>query len=251
MRVESLALEDGRLSPRPAEADATLIQPGKIVAIGLNYLDHIRETGLEPPPAPLIFAKFPSTVIADGAAIEIDDTITERVDWEVELAVVIGRTARYVDEADALDYVYGYTIANDVSARDLQFRDGQWIRGKNLDTFCPVGPVVVTSDEITDPQRLAIRTRINGQLVQNSNTAEMIFPVTALVSYCSRHFTLSPGDLILTGTPWGCGEFMNPKRHLKPGDTVECEIDQIGTLTNFVVAAVDRRSNRGLAIGRR
>ena len=236
MRVERLELEDGRLRPMSRSAPGPVIRPGKIVAIGLNYLDHIRETGLEQPKAPLLFAKFPSGVIGDNAAIQIDAGITQRVDWETELAVVIGRTARYVDENEALDYVYGYTVANDITARDLQFSDTQWIRAKNLDTFCPIGPVVITSDELADPNSLAIRTRVNGLLVQDSNTAEMIFSVSELIAYCSRHFTLCPGDLLLTGTPWGCGEFMTPQRHLKVDDKVESEIEQIGTLTNFVEA---------------
>lgn len=208
--------------------------PGKIVAVGLNYLDHIREAGAVAPAQPLLFAKFPSVVIGHGEAIEFDPTLAQRVDWETELAVVIGREARNVSEKDALEYVFGYTIGNDVSARDLQFGDGQWIRGKNLDTFCPLGPGVVTADEIPDPNALAIRTRVNGRTVQDSSTAEMLFRVPALISYCSAQFTLHPGDLILTGTPWGCGEFAQPPAHLTDGDVVESEIEGIGVLTNPV-----------------
>jgi 5-carboxymethyl-2-hydroxymuconate isomerase len=219
-------------------ADARLaapLRPGKIVAIGLNYLDHVRETGMEIPARPLVFTKFTTSLIGDGEAIQIDRSLTERVDWEVELAVVVGRTMRNVAEADALDGVFGYTVANDVSARDVQFGDGQWVRGKSLDTFCPLGPVIVTADQVPDPQALALRTRVNGETVQDSTTAEMVFPVAALLSFCSRSFTLEPGDVVLTGTPWGCGEFMSPPRSLRGGDTVEVAVEGVGVLRNPVV----------------
>lgn len=210
------------------------IRPGKIVAIGLNYRDHVRETGMEEPKAPLVFAKFPSSVIGPGQAIRIDPTLTERVDWEVELGVVIGSRLSRAGEDEAMDAVFGYTVANDVSARDVQFADGQWTRGKSMDTFCPLGPVVVTADEIDDPQTLRLSTRVNGETVQDSSTAEMIFGVATLLSYCSRSFTLEPGDIVLTGTPWGCGEFMDPPRSLTAGDVVEVEIPEIGILRNPV-----------------
>ena len=221
-----------------AVADPTLLPPvvpGKIVAIGLNYQDHIRESGQAPPQVPLVFAKFTTSVIADGVPIRLPQDLTERVDWEVELAVVIGRRARDVSEADALDHVFGYTIGNDISARDLQFADGQWVRAKSLDTFCPLGPVLVTADEIPDPQGLRLICRVNGEVMQDATTDLMIFGVAELISFCSHSFTLEPGDVILTGTPWGCGEFMEPKRSLAPGDVVECEIEGIGTLRNPVV----------------
>jgi len=211
-------------------------RPGKIVAIGLNYMDHIRETGATPPDSPLIFAKFTTSVIGDGDAIRLP-AISERVDWEVELAVIIGRAARAVDAHDALSYVEGYTVANDVSARDLQQADGQWVRGKSIDTFCPLGPRVVPASEIPDPQALRLTTRVNGELVQDATTGLMIFDVATLISHCSHAFTLEPGDVILTGTPWGCGEFMEPRRSLAPGDVVECEIEGIGVLRNPVQAA--------------
>ena len=210
------------------------IAPGKIVAIGLNYLDHIRESGVDPPELPLVFAKFPSTVIGHGDAIEFDPGITRRVDWEVELGVVIGRSMRHVSEADALSHVFGYTGVNDVSARDLQFGDGQWTRGKSLDTFCPVGPVVVTADEIPDPQNLRLETKVNGEVVQSSSTSEMVFGVAEILSFCSHNFTLEPGDLVITGTPWGCGEFMDPPRSLEDGDLVETSVELIGALANPV-----------------
>jgi len=207
-------------------------RPGKIVAIGLNYMDHVRESGAEPPKTPLVFAKFTTSVIDHEQEIRIPRTLTERVDWEVELAAVIGERASRVSEADALKYVRGYTIGNDVSARDLQFADGQWVRAKSLDTFCPLGPEVV---ELDDPQNLKLQTRVNGETMQDSNTSEMIFGVAELISFCSHSFALEPGDVVLTGTPWGCGEFMEPKRSLKDGDVVECEIEGIGILRNPVV----------------
>ncbi|MEV0155815.1 fumarylacetoacetate hydrolase family protein [Micromonospora sp. NPDC050686] len=218
------------------ELDVPVI-PSKVVAIGLNYLDHIRETGAERPQAPLVFTKFPSSLLADGGCIVADASLTERIDWEVELAVVIGRRARRILVDAALDHVFGYTVGNDVSARDVQFSDGQWVRGKSFDTFCPLGPVVVTADEIGDPQGLGLRTRVNGETVQDSSTREMLFGVAELISFCSHSFTLEPGDVLLTGTPWGCGEFATPRRSLQPGDVVETEIDGIGTLRNPVVAA--------------
>jgi 2-keto-4-pentenoate hydratase/2-oxohepta-3-ene-1,7-dioic acid hydratase in catechol pathway len=219
------------VSPSPAVALPT---PGKIIAIGLNYMDHIREAGMEVPTSPLVFAKFPSSVIGHGDPIVIDRALTQRVDWEVELAVVIGRELRDVPVADALDHVAGYTVANDVSARDVQFADGQWVRGKSFDTFCPLGPRVVEPAAIGDPQDLRLRTRVNGELVQDSSTSEMVFGVAELLAFCSRSFTLNAGDVVLTGTPWGCGEFMDPQRSLQDGDVVEAEIDGIGTLTNPV-----------------
>lgn len=214
------------------------LRPGKIVAIGLNYHDHVVESGVEVPAEPLVFAKFPSSAIGPDQPIVIDTSLTRRVDWEVELAVVIGRRMRNVTEADALGYVFGYTVANDVSARDVQFSDGQWVRGKSLDTFCPLGPVVVTRDEVPDPQALRLRTLVNNEVVQDSSTSEMIFSVAQLLAFCSRAFTLEPGDVVLTGTPWGCGEFMTPRRWLSAGDVVVVEAEGIGRLCNPVEASV-------------
>jgi 2-keto-4-pentenoate hydratase/2-oxohepta-3-ene-1,7-dioic acid hydratase in catechol pathway len=216
------------------QAHSAPIRPGKIVAIGLNYLDHIREANMSAPERPLVFTKFTTSVIGDGDPIVIDRSLTRRVDWEVELAVIVGRRMRSVRAQDALEHVSGYTVANDVSARDLQFEDGQWVRGKSLDTFCPLGRVVPAAN-VPDPQALGLRTRVNGETVQDSNTSEMVFGVAELLAFCSRSFTLEPGDAILTGTPWGCGEFMDPQRSLQHGDVVEVEIDGIGTLRNPVV----------------
>jgi 2-keto-4-pentenoate hydratase/2-oxohepta-3-ene-1,7-dioic acid hydratase in catechol pathway len=220
-----------------AAGDARLIAPvtpGKVVAIGLNYKDHIAETGLPTPDRPLIFAKFPSSVIGPGAAIRIDPELTERVDWEVELCAIVGRRMSRVPESEALDHVFGYTVGNDVSARDVQFGDVQWVRGKSLDTFCPLGPCVVSADEIPDPQDVRLTTRVNGETMQDASTAAMVFGVAELLSYCSRSFTLEPGDVLMTGTPWGCGEFMDPKRSLADGDVVEVEAAGIGVLRNPV-----------------
>jgi 5-carboxymethyl-2-hydroxymuconate isomerase len=221
---------DALAGARPAAP----LRPGKIVAIGLNYLDHVRETGMEAPARPLIFAKWPTSVVGPDEAIIIDSELTERVDWEVELAAVIGATARDVPVERALEHVLGYTVGNDVSGRDVQFADGQWVRGKSFDTFCPLGPAIVTADELPDPQALRLGTRVNGEVVQDSSTSEMVFGVAELIAFCSRSFTLEPGDLLMTGTPWGCGEFMDPKRSLAPGDVVECEVEGIGVLRNPV-----------------
>jgi 2-keto-4-pentenoate hydratase/2-oxohepta-3-ene-1,7-dioic acid hydratase in catechol pathway len=211
---------------------APVPRPGKVVAIGRNYREHVAEEQAEPPPAPLVFAKFPSAVIGAGAEIRWDPVLTSQVDWEAELAVVIGRTARRVSVAEALDHVLGYTCLNDVSAREIQFGDGQWVRGKSLDTFCPMGPALVTADEIGDPQRLAISCTVDGEVVQSSNTEMMFFGVAEIISHCSQAFSLEPGDVIATGTPGGVGVFRDPPRFLADGSVVTVEIEGIGRLTN-------------------
>ncbi|MEP7292186.1 MAG: fumarylacetoacetate hydrolase family protein [Chloroflexota bacterium] len=225
-----------RTYERVALADAKLhapLMPGKIIAIGRNYAEHAAETGSPLPDKPLIFAKFPSSVIGSGEAITWRKSITNEVDWEAELAVVIGKRAREVSEADALNYVYGYCVANDVSARDLQIKiDTQWTRGKSLDTFCPLGPYIVTRDEITDPQNLAIKSTVNGEQMQDSNTSNMIFKIPQLISYCSQMFTLEPGDLILTGTPDGVGIGRKPPRFLADGEIVTVSVEGIGEVSN-------------------
>jgi 2,4-didehydro-3-deoxy-L-rhamnonate hydrolase len=211
----------------------SISRPGKIVCVGLNYLDHAQEGGMELPKAPLLFAKWPNTLIGDGDAIVLPPEAKE-VDYEAELGVVIGTTAKRVGEADALDHVEGYICLNDVSARDMQFGDGQWTRGKSLDTFCPVGPRLVPREEIADPQQLGIRCILNGEALQDSSTAQMIFSVAEIIAYVSQVITLEPGDLIATGTPAGVGVFRDPKVLLKDGDEVAIEIDGVGTLTNPV-----------------
>ncbi|MCF8063037.1 MAG: fumarylacetoacetate hydrolase family protein [Deltaproteobacteria bacterium] len=207
-------------------------RPSKIIAIGLNYMDHVRESKGKVPEAPLVFAKFPSSLAAHGAAITWDPSITSKVDFEAELAVVMGREASRISEDEALDAVFGYTCGNDVSARDLQFGDGQWVRGKSLDTFCPLGPWVVTAEEIPDPHDLALGCRVNGRVMQESRTDQMIFRLPRLLSYLSRQFTLLPGDVILTGTPHGVGAFREPSVYLRDGDEVIVEIERIGALVN-------------------
>lgn len=216
---------------------AAPLRPPKIVAIGLNYLDHIREQGAERPEQPLVFAKFPSCVIGPGEPIPIDPEVTRRVDWEVELAVVVGEDISKASPEQAIAGVFGYTVANDVSARDLQRSDGQWVRAKSLDGFCPLGPTIVTADALGDPQALALKTTVNGETMQDSSTAEMLFGVAELLSFCSHSFRFEPGDVLLTGTPWGGGAFMDPRRFLGPGDEVEVSVERIGALRNPVVAA--------------
>jgi 2-keto-4-pentenoate hydratase/2-oxohepta-3-ene-1,7-dioic acid hydratase in catechol pathway len=233
------------LAAAPAGADATtldgvrlqspLTAPSKVLAIGLNYADHARESGLEPPKAPVTFVKTPNSIVGPGDDIRYAKDDTDQVDYEAELAVVIGRRARRVSEADALSYVFGYTACNDVSARDAQFADGQWIRGKSFDTFCPLGPWVVTADEIPDPQSLRIACRVNGTTLQDSTTGEMIFGVAAIISYLSRFMTLEPGDVIATGTPFGVGFARTPPVFLLNGDVVDVDIEGIGVLTNPIV----------------
>jgi 2-keto-4-pentenoate hydratase/2-oxohepta-3-ene-1,7-dioic acid hydratase in catechol pathway len=209
--------------------------PQKIVCVGLNYRDHAEEQGTTLPERPLLFAKWPNTLIGDGEPIRIPP-VTEKVDYEAELGVVIGRTASRVSTDDALDYVRGYVVANDVSARDLQFSDGQWVRGKSLDTFLPVGDLVPAAD-VPDPQALTIRAVLNGERLQDSNTSNMIFGVAEIVSFVSQAITLEPGDLIITGTPAGVGAFRDPPVWLRPGDEITIEIDGLGSITNPVTAA--------------
>jgi 2-keto-4-pentenoate hydratase/2-oxohepta-3-ene-1,7-dioic acid hydratase in catechol pathway len=223
---------------------APIPRPGKVIAIGRNYPDHVAEqAGAAPPAAPLIFAKWPSSVVGPGAEIRWDPALTSQVDYEAELAVIIGRTARRVSEADALDHVLGYTALDDVSARDLQFGDGQWIRGKSLDTFCPIGPAIVTTDEIGDPDDLAISCSVNGEELQSGRTSEMFFGVARIISHCSQAFTLEPGDVIATGTPAGVGVFRDPPRFLGDGDRVTVSIERIGDLVN--VCRFDRPESDG------
>jgi 2,4-didehydro-3-deoxy-L-rhamnonate hydrolase len=213
-----------------------LERPQKIICVGLNYRDHAEEQGVDLPERPLLFAKWPNTLIGPGDAIVLP-AISEKVDYEAELGVVIGATAREVSVEDALDAVAGYVCANDVSGRDLQFSDGQWVRGKSLDTFCPVGPRLVPRAEVPDPQALGIRAILNGEVMQDSTTANMVFGVAEIISFTSQAITLEPGDLILTGTPAGVGIFRDPQRLLKAGDEITIEIDGLGALTNPVVAS--------------
>lgn len=208
------------------------VRPPKIVAVGRNYREHAAEESAALPTAPLLFAKFPSAVVGHGAMITWSAGLTGQVDYEAELAVVIGRRARNVPLDQALDYVLGYACLNDVTARDLQVGDGQWTRAKSLDTFSPLGPWIVTVDEIPVPGALRVRCRVNGELRQDAPTTDLVHGVAELIAYCSRSFTLEPGDVIATGTPGGVGAFRDPPVFLGDGDTVEIEIEGVGTLSN-------------------
>lgn len=208
--------------------------PTKIVCIGLNYRDHCEENNKPIPDRPIIFAKFPTAVVGPGDAI-VRPKLTKQLDYEAELGVVVGKRGRHISLKDAPDYIAGYTVMHDVSARDIQFSDGQWVRAKTFDTFCPMGPALVTPDEVGDPHNLSIRAILNGRVMQDSNTSNMIFNCYYLVSYLSQVFTLQPGDCILTGTPGGVGAFRQPPVWLEPGDTVTIEIEKLGSLTNPVV----------------
>ena len=211
-------------------------RPGKIICVGLNYRDHAEEQGADLPTAPLLFAKWNNTLIGPGDAIAIPPIVT-KCDYEAELGVVIGTTVRRVSAENALEAVAGYVCVNDVSARNLQFSDGQWTRGKSPDTFCPIGPWLVPQEEIPDPQALGIRAILNGEVVQDSNTGNMTFGVAAIIAYITQTVTLEPGDLIATGTPAGVGAFWRPEpRFMKPGDEITIEIDGIGSITNPVTA---------------
>ncbi len=211
---------------------APIDNPQKIIAIGRNYAAHALEQGIKPPDHPVMFAKYPSAIIGPNDTIEWSAALTQQVDAEAELAVVIGKRARNVSQADALEYVAGYTVCNDVSARDLQFSDKQYTRAKSLDTFCPLGPWIVSRDEITDPQNLMVRGWWNDSLMQEANTGEMSFGVAFLIEFISRAFTLLPGDIISTGTPHGVGVFRDPPVFLKNGDTVTIEVEGVGRLVN-------------------
>jgi 2-keto-4-pentenoate hydratase/2-oxohepta-3-ene-1,7-dioic acid hydratase in catechol pathway len=230
--VRPLNRENGQPEEIPlAELELlSLVRPSKIVCVGLNYMDHARELGLAVPEEPILFLKPPSSVIGAGDAIVLP-ACSQRVDYEAELAVVMGRSARFVSEADAPRHIFGFTCANDVTARDLQRKDGQWTRAKSFDTFCPVGPWIET--QVSDERALPLRAVVNGQLRQQGNTSDMIFPPSKLISFISSVMTLLPGDVILTGTPAGIG----PLQH---GDEVSVEIDQVGFLLNPVISDCPR-----------
>jgi 2-keto-4-pentenoate hydratase/2-oxohepta-3-ene-1,7-dioic acid hydratase in catechol pathway len=225
-KLDVFPIDDARLGP-------PIPDPDKIICLGLNYRSHVEETGLATYPVPILFAKYRNTLTGPTSPIVLPN-LSEQIDYEGELAVVIGKRCKSVPSAHALNYVAGYMALNDVSARDLQFQTGQWLSGKTLDTFAPCGPALVM-DEINDPQSLDISTRINGQTMQQSNTCNMIFPVGELISYISQLMTLEPGDIIATGTPEGVGFKRNPPIFLRDTDVVEVEIEKIGTLRNPVM----------------
>lgn len=221
----AIPLDQVRLAP-------AVTRPAKIIGIGLNYKDHAEEQNVKFPDVPKIFAKFPNTLIGNNDRIVWNTNVTTQVDFEAELAVIISQTVRECPEEEALDAVFGYTCANDISARDIQFTNAQLVRGKSLDTFCPLGPWIVTRDEISNPNQLKIRSWLNGKIMQDSHTGLMIFSVPSLVSFLSHSFTLEAGDIILTGSPMGVGAFRNPPVFMAAGDTVTVEVERIGRLTN-------------------
>ena len=233
------ARDKGWLVPsRDAYWFAPVPRPGKIICIGLNYRDHAAESKMPIPEKPVIFSKFSTAVIAPGEPVVLPST-SQQVDFEAELAVVIGRRAKHVSADRAYDYVLGYTAFNDISARDFQFSDGQWQRGKSCDTFAPMGQTIVTTDTITDPHKLSIKLVLNGETMQDSNTDQLIFGVPALIEFLSQSITLEPGDVIATGTPPGVGFARTPPVFLKPGDRMEVLIEGMGGLGNPVVSESD------------
>ena len=218
----------------PEDFDAPIKNPNKIVAIGLNYAEHAGESKMNIPVHPLAFAKFPSSITGPTGTIEIPVTITRQVDYEVELGVIIGKETKNVAEGNALNYVFGYTVLNDISARDIQFSESQCVRAKSFDTFCPLGPVIVTSDEIMDPQNLELGCEVNGRVMQYDNTKNMVFGVAELISRLSHSFKFEPGDIIATGTPSGVGFSRKHPVFLKEGDLIRSWIEGIGELSNAV-----------------
>lgn len=223
--------------PRPSIDSLDILppipRPGKFICVGLNYKDHCEEQNLEPPSTPVIFAKFANAVCGHKAVVR-RPRVTSKLDFEGELGVVIGKQAKRVNADQALKHVFGYMIVNDISARDIQKNDGQWLRAKSMDGFAPTGPCVVTSDEIPDPQQLALRTTVNGAVMQESHTSRMIFPVAELIEFISQGITLEPGDIISTGTPSGVGVWRKPPVFLQPGDVVRIEIENIGVLETTI-----------------
>jgi 2-keto-4-pentenoate hydratase/2-oxohepta-3-ene-1,7-dioic acid hydratase in catechol pathway len=217
--------------------DAPLRNPSKIVAIGLNYFDHAKESKMEVPKSPLVFTKFNNSITGPTDPIIIPLEITQQVDYEAELGVVIGKRAKNIEKEEAFNYIFGYTIINDISARDIQFSDKQWVRGKSLDTFCPMGPVIATKDDISDPQNLELGCSVNGVILQQDSTKNMIFSVAELISQLSRSFTFEPGDIIATGTPSGVGFSRTPPVFLKSGDVVCTWIKGIGEIINPVITS--------------
>jgi 2-keto-4-pentenoate hydratase/2-oxohepta-3-ene-1,7-dioic acid hydratase in catechol pathway len=212
---------------------APLPRPGKIICVGLNYHDHCREQNVEPPAYPMLFAKF-ANAITDPGSVVVRPAATDKLDLECELAVIIGRGGSHIAPGQALEHVFGYTVLNDITARDLQREDRQWLRAKGWDGFAPMGPMIVTADELGDPGNLTVRSWVNGELWQDSSTASMIWDVATLVAFISRSIRLEPGDVLATGTPAGVGHFHDPPRYLADGDEVVCEIEGIGRLATRI-----------------
>jgi 2-keto-4-pentenoate hydratase/2-oxohepta-3-ene-1,7-dioic acid hydratase in catechol pathway len=227
---------------------APLRRPGKIICVGLNYLDHCREQGIDAPERPMLFAKFANAVSDPGATVT-RPRATEMLDLECELAVVIGRRASHADRDEARAAVFGYTVLNDVTMRDLQREDRQWLRAKGSDGFAPIGPAIVSRDELGDGAGLRLRSAVNGETWQDSSTDQMIFDVPTLVAFASRTITLEPGDILATGTPAGVGHFQDPPRYLQGGDVMRCEIEGIGAIENRVVDELPRSADHAAAAG--
>jgi len=230
----AVAATEERLPTEEIALVAPLHDPGKMIFVGLNYLDHAAESKMEVPKVPVLFAKFANSIVGPDADVVIPAEVRQ-CDYEVELAVIIGKKAKRVSREEAIDYVFGYTVINDVSARDLQLQEGQWTRGKAIDTFAPMGPCIVTKDEIADPHRLNISLTLNGKTMQSANTRDLIFDIPYLISFLSRTITLLPGDVISTGTPPGVGLGRNPPVWIKDGDVTEAYVEGIGTLRNRYV----------------
>jgi 2-keto-4-pentenoate hydratase/2-oxohepta-3-ene-1,7-dioic acid hydratase in catechol pathway len=250
MSGESVDEADGGelIDPDMVAVRAPIPRPGKIICVGLNYHDHCREQGIEPPPYPPLFAKFANAIASPGDAI-LRPRVTEQLDLECELAVVMGRRASRIGREEALDHVFGYTILNDITMRDLQREDRRWLRAKGSDGFAPIGPVVVSADELGAPGALRLRSAVNDATWQDSSTAEMVFDVATIIAFASKTITLEPGDVVATGTPAGVGHFQRPPRYLHDGDRLRCEIEGIGVLENTVVDELPRASDHAAAAG--
>lgn len=239
LAAKSVIDRGGSIIPRDSvKIVAPIYNPDKVLCVGMNYKDHCEEQNAPVPIEPVIFNKFPSSIIGPTEDLQYPEE-TQKLDWEVELTIVIGKDAKGVQESDAMNYVFGYTVAHDVSARDWQLEPGknggQWLIGKAMDGFCPLGPAIVMKEDINDPHNLGLRCRVNGVTKQDSNTNQLVHKTAAMVSFISRFMTLRPGDVILTGTPPGVGVFRKPPEYLKRGDVVECEIDGIGKVVNKIV----------------
>ena len=246
-------IQDLRIGSEPIDqasvtVRAPIARPGKIICVGLNYHDHCREQSVEPPAYPMLFSKFANAVADPGSPVR-RPAATEQLDLECELGVVIGRRASGIGRDEASSVIFGYTVVNDVTMRDLQREDRQWLRAKGSDGFAPMGPVVVTADEIDDSGALRIRSSVNGETWQDSTTAEMIFDVATIVAFASRTITLEPGDVIATGTPAGVGHYHDPPRYLRDGDLMRCEIEGIGAIENAVVDQAPRLDDHAAAAG--
>ena len=238
--VERMADATGEaVDPATIEVRAPIPRPGKIICVGLNYHDHCREQSIEPPAYPMLFSKFANAVADPGAPVT-RPVATEKLDLECELALVIGRRASRIGREEAASVIFGYTVLNDVTMRDLQREDRQWLRAKGSDGFAPMGPAVVTADEMPDPQALRLRSFVNGEIWQDSSTAEMVFDVATIIAFASRTITLEPGDVIATGTPAGVGHYQAPPRYLADGDVMRCEIEGIGSIENRIVDELPR-----------